>query len=522
ITTSITAQQTKLDLKFVPKDNRLDIRKCNGRVPCGLKPKEETFQVVLDALALTPCYPAFFITVDIPAIDNRGYKKKEASQKYVAVLPECLTSPQMKESKVYKTYLGYATGTVPPKVSRKFKKVSTSKKDSMPIQQMKNLSRKVKELGDMPRNLQILQLHVSSSESLLWKFSRKEKERKKSLRDSHNSHPSGSGSVAEKPPSVEKITPPVTSEGTGDKPGVIDVTKDESTESEFESWGNDDDVSNDEEGREREEMWLILGPRNSGTAACKLLREASRGLPRSIKGNITTSKPQTLEEVIAITQRLMEQTLQVMDTGCRLFLVAGLLFLQFLVWWPTLKLRVSFFEFDLKFIEFSWYDYLITNESFSHFLNAVKREFFQICFRDNLDNVVKEEDGGWIFFLGGNNFSETKKYRGSNSSDGGNTGDGVKITGRVIGSGDGISPFTGSDRGLKKRKTSKDVEPTTSPKTKDSSSRSSKGTKSQPKCFEKSVYAEEPEFEVGDTDTPQGQERNQGNDNVEPRTKSAS
>ncbi|GKB00852.1 hypothetical protein Tco_0828896 [Tanacetum coccineum] len=51
--TSITAQQTKLDLMLVPKENRLVIGKCNGRIPRGLKPKEETFQVVLDALALT-------------------------------------------------------------------------------------------------------------------------------------------------------------------------------------------------------------------------------------------------------------------------------------------------------------------------------------------------------------------------------------------------------------------------------------------------------------------------------------
>nr|GEV28468.1 hypothetical protein [Tanacetum cinerariifolium] len=51
--TSITAQQTKLDLELVPKENRLDIGKCNGRIPRGLKPKEETFQVVLDALVLT-------------------------------------------------------------------------------------------------------------------------------------------------------------------------------------------------------------------------------------------------------------------------------------------------------------------------------------------------------------------------------------------------------------------------------------------------------------------------------------
>ncbi|GJX49378.1 putative reverse transcriptase domain-containing protein [Tanacetum coccineum] len=67
----------------------------------------------------------------------------------------------------------------------------------------------------------------------------------------------------------------------------------------------------------------------------------------------------------------------------------------------------------------------------------------QACFRDELDNVVEEEDGGWICFLGGNNSSGTKKYRGSNSSDGGDTGDGVKIVGEVIGSGGGIGDSTG-------------------------------------------------------------------------------
>ncbi|GJW27981.1 hypothetical protein Tco_0044856 [Tanacetum coccineum] len=66
--TSITAQQTKLDLELVPKENQLDIGKCNGRIPRGLKPKEETFQVILDALALTTYYPAFIITADIPEV----------------------------------------------------------------------------------------------------------------------------------------------------------------------------------------------------------------------------------------------------------------------------------------------------------------------------------------------------------------------------------------------------------------------------------------------------------------------
>ncbi|GJR37521.1 hypothetical protein Tco_1213205 [Tanacetum coccineum] len=73
-----------------------------------------------------------------------------------------------------------------------------------------------------------------------------------------------------------------------------------------------------------------------------------------------------------------------------------------------------------------------------------------ICFRvRKLDNVVEEEDGEWIRFLGGNSSSGTKKYRGSNSNDGGNTRDGVKIAGGVIGSGDEIDDPLGSYRSRK-------------------------------------------------------------------------
>ncbi|GJU33819.1 hypothetical protein Tco_1182173 [Tanacetum coccineum] len=61
---------------------------------------------------------------------------------------------------------------------------------------------------------------------------------------------------------------------------------------------------------------------------------------------------------------------------------------------------------------------------------------------DELDNVVEEEDEEQIRFLGGNSSSGTKKYRGSNSSEGGNIGDGVKIAGEIIGSGDEIKCLT--------------------------------------------------------------------------------
>ncbi|GJV79301.1 hypothetical protein Tco_1515171 [Tanacetum coccineum] len=52
----ITAQQTKLDLELVLKEKRLDNGKCNGRLNPRNIQREPTFQVVLDDLALTPCY----------------------------------------------------------------------------------------------------------------------------------------------------------------------------------------------------------------------------------------------------------------------------------------------------------------------------------------------------------------------------------------------------------------------------------------------------------------------------------
>nr|GEY33979.1 hypothetical protein [Tanacetum cinerariifolium] len=83
-------------------------------------------------------------------------------------------------------------------------------------------------------------------------------------------------------------------------------------------------------------------------------------------------------------------------------------------------------------------------------------------------------------------------------------------------------PSAGSGRWLKKRKTNKDAEPAKGPKTKEAKSGSSKGTKSQSKCSGKFIQEEEPEFEVVDSDMPQDQERNLGNDDEEPERKVAS
>ncbi|GJV38874.1 hypothetical protein Tco_1417314 [Tanacetum coccineum] len=83
-------------------------------------------------------------------------------------------------------------------------------------------------------------------------------------------------------------------------------------------------------------------------------------------------------------------------------------------------------------------------------------------------------------------------------------------------------PSAGSNRGLKKRKLSKDAEPTTEQKKKDSTSGSSKGTKSQLKSSGKSIQSEEPVFEVADLDMPQDQEGKMGDNKDEPRKETAS
>ncbi|GKA61945.1 hypothetical protein Tco_0761464 [Tanacetum coccineum] len=206
----------------------------------------------------------------------RVVSAKESSQIYGAILPECLRSPAMKESKAYKTYIGYATGEVPPKIARKFKKASPTKKDSdlvpideEPVTKGKRVKRSVKKSSTKPTTgivireplvetkskgkekkkvdaSRVKRIELLSEVALTEKAQLKEV-RKKSLRDFRKTHPSGSGIGAKKPLSVEKITPTVTSEGIGDKPEVPDVTEDDFTKSESESWGNDEDDNNNEQ-----------------------------------------------------------------------------------------------------------------------------------------------------------------------------------------------------------------------------------------------------------------------------------
>ncbi|GJW64330.1 hypothetical protein Tco_0116214 [Tanacetum coccineum] len=62
------AQQIELDNALVAPENRRIIGKCNIRINPVMRPKKPTYQVALDALAITTCYLAFLITFDVPVI----------------------------------------------------------------------------------------------------------------------------------------------------------------------------------------------------------------------------------------------------------------------------------------------------------------------------------------------------------------------------------------------------------------------------------------------------------------------
>ncbi|GKB19436.1 hypothetical protein Tco_0853359, partial [Tanacetum coccineum] len=208
----------------------------------------------------------------------RFVSTKEESQIYGAQVPKSMTNREIRETKAYKTYLGYSTRATPPKKARKFKKpaspqlsiVPDSSKESMKkSKRVKRSAKKstkapaggvvIRETPEMPLSKKKKKVDVARGKGIellsdvtLTEEAQYKEVQRKSLRDFHKTHPSGSGNVTKIASSAATIKPSVTNEGTGVKPGVPDVTEEESSESEAESWGNDKDDSNNEQDSKSE------------------------------------------------------------------------------------------------------------------------------------------------------------------------------------------------------------------------------------------------------------------------------
>ncbi|GJV50049.1 hypothetical protein Tco_1440261 [Tanacetum coccineum] len=131
----------------------------------------------------------------------RFVSKSKDFQVYGALLPEVMTNQKMRNSHAYKTYLAYATGAATPKKARKFKKPASPSK-------------------------------------------------KRTLVTVEEEEPEPAKKVVPGEPKGKSID---TSEGTGLKPGIPDVSKTDSSKSEYESWGDSGDEANVQETNDDEE-----------------------------------------------------------------------------------------------------------------------------------------------------------------------------------------------------------------------------------------------------------------------------
>ncbi|GJX96614.1 hypothetical protein Tco_0352412 [Tanacetum coccineum] len=248
--TSITAQQTKLDLELVPKENRLDIGKCNGRIPRDILQicHDEYSGRDFDALPSEEDTLSFLRDLGHTGVINSLNdvvidQMHQPWRTFAAIINRSLSGKTSGLDKLR---------VVPPKIARKFKKASLTKKDSdlvpvdeEPVTKGKRVKRSVKKSSTKPATGIVIReppvetkskgkekekvdvahgkgIELLSEVALTEKAQLKEV-RKKSLKDFHKTHLSGSGT------------------------GVPDVTEDDSTESESESWGNDEDDSNNEQ-----------------------------------------------------------------------------------------------------------------------------------------------------------------------------------------------------------------------------------------------------------------------------------
>ncbi|GKD45627.1 hypothetical protein Tco_1270272, partial [Tanacetum coccineum] len=241
---SITAQQTKLDLELVPKEKRLEIRKCNGRLNHRKKQIEPTFQVVLDALALTPFRMdkknKFDLNLEIFGdifqiclrVHGQNFDALPTNEDIVSFFKELGHTREIKTiTDIFKKPASPKLTTVPASLKE-------------PTRKLKRVKRPAKKSSDVPTvGVVIRETPVKSLSKKKEKMTCEEV-RKKSLRDFNKTHPSGSGTVTKIAPSAAKIKPSITNEGTGVKSGVPDVTEEESTKSEAKSWERDEDDNN--------------------------------------------------------------------------------------------------------------------------------------------------------------------------------------------------------------------------------------------------------------------------------------
>ncbi|GJT56662.1 hypothetical protein Tco_0991716 [Tanacetum coccineum] len=298
---------------------------------------------------------------------------------------------------------------------------------------------------------------------------------KKSLRDFHKTHPSGSGIVTKIAPSAAKIKHSVTNKRTGAKPGVPDVTKKELTESEAESWGRDkDDNNNDHDSRSEDNDQESNSEENEEEVEDDEEEKDDEFV--KTPSNSTDDEDETNEES-KVEDKTKGDEYKGMDFSTNQFA-------------DDVDVRLNEpVNTDEGFIQKEGTDVEMVNVQ----VTTLEKEVVELKKDDLLNTQVTALIDEHLDSRLGATRDEFMSYLWES------------ITARIT---------------EQKRKPSKDAEPIKGSKAKESQSGLSKGTKSQSKSSGKSVHTEEPE--VANSNMLQDQEENQGNDDEEPKRKAAS
>ncbi|GJR86120.1 hypothetical protein Tco_0210131 [Tanacetum coccineum] len=238
---------------MAPAD-RLKIGKCNLHLSSDVTSKEATLQVVYDVLKLTPFYKAFQNHLlrslghsgDIRKITDVNVNKlHQPWRSFAAIINKCLggkpsydnirlsqaqilwvalTNEDIRNSESYKEYYVIASGTIPPKTKRSKKKANTG---TITKQKPPTAPKDVKEKKSGQEKQKAKHLETISEE-MMTEAEQLKIITKRSHKETHSSHASGSGA----------------DEGTGVTPGVPDAPE-YNSEDDI-SWKSSDDDQDDE------------------------------------------------------------------------------------------------------------------------------------------------------------------------------------------------------------------------------------------------------------------------------------
>nr|GEX76398.1 hypothetical protein [Tanacetum cinerariifolium] len=442
---------------------------------------------------------------------------------YGALIPKEMINHAIKDSKSYKTYLAYATGASTPKKARKFKKPALpSKKQTIVLEDkpakkskwavksvlakedvsFKKPSRK-KSFGVVIRDTSGVSVSKKKapakvdrgkgmdllSDVALLKADQLKKVLKRSNQDTHMLHASGSDDRFGSQP---KVSNELQDKTTSRNEGTDDDSNDNDNDDDNDGDGKnvESDVTKEEYGRINEELY---GDVNVSLKDAKPANKEKGNVEMTVAGQVNVNQEGEGNQVKDDAHATQKTEGPILSSSISFDYAAKYLNFDNI---PSVDTKVS--QSTTSTIVVSEIEYLaafhqrITNlekdvtklktDDHSAALlptinfevpNAVK-EYLRTSLDDALHKVLRKHD---VDIIKEHSVpDEIKRKQDEADKDGG--------------------PIIGSDRWLKRQKTSKDVEPSK----KANSIETSKGTsKSQPESNVKSAQAEETVFEAGDT-----------------------